>query len=135
MPNVKPFSDTTLLELRELLDEEMSGLPDEYRAPLVLCYLQGLTNEEAARRLGQPSSSVLVALARARKLLSERLGRRGVALPVGLFGALLLRCAAAPELSARLVDTTVKTALQAVTRKSVAASVSARSTTSGSGPD
>src|SRR5829696_6570711 len=41
-------------DVRTVLDEEMVALPDKYRAPLVLCYLEGLTNEAAAERLGWP---------------------------------------------------------------------------------
>src|SRR5262249_2560450 len=45
-------------ELRAVLDEALHHLPEKYRAPLVLCYFQGLTNEEAARRLGWPVGSM-----------------------------------------------------------------------------
>ena len=61
-----------------VLDEEMVALPDKYRAPLVLCYLEGLTNEAAAERLGWPPGSMSYRLARGRELLRQRLVRRGV---------------------------------------------------------
>jgi hypothetical protein len=65
-------------ELRAVLDEEMVALPERYRAPLVLCYLEGLTNEEAARRLGWAPGSMSYRLARGRDLLRRRLARRGL---------------------------------------------------------
>src|SRR5262249_59413504 len=70
-----------------LRDEELSCLPEKYRAPLVLCYLQGKTNEEAASELGRPAGSMSRLLARARELLGERLTRRGVALSAGVLAA------------------------------------------------
>ena len=73
-----PEPDTDWADMRQALDEELVALPDKYRAPLVMCYLQGLTNEEAARRLGWPSGSMSYRLARGRELLRDRLHRRGV---------------------------------------------------------
>jgi RNA polymerase sigma factor (sigma-70 family) len=81
-------------ELRPLLDEEIGRLPDRFRLPLVLCYLEGMTNEEAARRLGCPTGTVLSRLARARARLRGRLTRRGITLSVAALGALLSEAAA-----------------------------------------
>ncbi|WP_165222279.1 RNA polymerase sigma factor [Aquisphaera insulae] len=66
-------------ELRRILDEEIARLPDRYRLPVILCYLEGITHAEAARRLGWPLGSVKGRLSRARSLLQSRLTRRGVA--------------------------------------------------------
>src|SRR5206468_7002502 len=70
--------------LRELLDEEVGRLPEKYRVAVVLCYLEGLTNEQAADRLGCPRGTVLSRLSRARDQLRRRLERRGVGLPAVL---------------------------------------------------
>jgi RNA polymerase sigma factor (sigma-70 family) len=71
--------DATWRDLRPVLDEEISRLPEKYRAPFVLCYLQGRTNEEAAVELGCPKGTVLSRLARGREWLRDRLTRRGLA--------------------------------------------------------
>jgi RNA polymerase sigma factor (sigma-70 family) len=60
-------------ETRAQLVRELARLPLRYREPLALCYLQGLTNKEAARRLGWPTGSISYRLARGRKLLRARL--------------------------------------------------------------
>src|SRR5262249_46637623 len=75
-----PTEELSLREALAVLDEEMGRLPEKFRAPLVLCYLQGRTNEEAARELGCAAGTLKWRLGRARVLLGERLAGRGVAL-------------------------------------------------------
>jgi RNA polymerase sigma factor (sigma-70 family) len=84
-----PDSDLDAATARTLLDAELQRLPDKYRAPLVLCYLEGKTNEQAARQLGCPTSSLSWRLGRARELLRQRLVRRGVGLSAAGVAALL----------------------------------------------
>jgi RNA polymerase sigma factor (sigma-70 family) len=79
-----PFGEVVLRELRQVLDEEVARLPEKYRAPIVLCYLQGQTNEEAAAALACPTGTVKIRLLRGREMLRKRLVRRGVALSVTL---------------------------------------------------
>src|SRR5205823_11133263 len=98
-------------DLRPVLDEEVGRLPDRYRAAFILCHLEGLTNEAAARRLGCPKGTVLSRLARGRELLRRRLVRRGLGLSaVGLAAALTVReCSAA--VPAALAESTVRAGL------------------------
>ena len=100
-------------ELRPILDEELSQLPRKYRAPLVLCYLDGKTQQQAAQELGWPSGSMSRRMNRARQLLRDRLKKRGVATSVGigLLFWLLPQKATASVVSSTLVTTTVKAAL------------------------
>jgi RNA polymerase sigma factor (sigma-70 family) len=63
-------------ELRAVLAEELARLPDKYRAPLVLCDVEGLTHEEAAQQLAWPIGSMSARLARGRKMLRDRLTNR-----------------------------------------------------------
>ena len=67
-------------DVRRLIDGAMGELPDKYRDPLVLCYLEGKTNHEAAAALGYPVGSISRRLDRARALLRKRLIGRGVSL-------------------------------------------------------
>ncbi len=75
-----PRPEADWADVAPVLDAELHRLPEKYRAPLVLCYLRGRTNEEAAAELGWPSGTVKCRLARARDLLRDRLTRRGVTL-------------------------------------------------------
>ena len=61
-----------------MIHQEIDRLPDRYRRPVVLCYLEGQTHEEAARQLKWPIGTVKGRLSRARELLRSRLLRRGL---------------------------------------------------------
>jgi RNA polymerase sigma factor (sigma-70 family) len=98
-------------ELRQVLEEELDRLPEQYRAPLVLCYLQGRTHQQAARELGRPAGSMSRHVGRALNLLRGRLSRRGVVLPAAVMAAALTNELAPGAVSAALADGTVRVAL------------------------
>jgi RNA polymerase sigma factor (sigma-70 family) len=114
MPSADPWLDLSLRELREAVHEELGRLPERYRAPLVLCYLEGKTKEEAARLLDWSPGAVKGRLERGRKQLRTRLTRRGLALPAGVFASLLAHDLALAQVPAGLVASTVKAALAVV---------------------
>lgn len=76
----EPVPDVLDGELRSLLDAEINRLPEKYRTPIVLCYLEGMTYEEASRHLQWPKGTVAIRLARARERLRANLVQRGVVL-------------------------------------------------------
>jgi RNA polymerase sigma factor (sigma-70 family) len=98
-------------DLRPVLDEEVNRLPAKYRAPVVLCYLQGKTNEEAAQELGCPKGTILSRLARARERLRDRLARRGVTLSAAAFATVMSQNAAPAAVPDALLHSTPSAAL------------------------
>jgi RNA polymerase sigma factor (sigma-70 family) len=110
-------------DVRPILDEEINLLPVKYRTPVVLCYLQGKTNEEAARQLGWPKGTVATRLARARERLRHRLTRRGMVLSTAVMATTLSQATASGALPARVVNGAVQTALLVVANQGVTAGV------------
>jgi RNA polymerase sigma factor (sigma-70 family) len=112
MPSVDPDSDAVWADLRPVLDEEINGLPEKYRVPFVLCYLQGKTNEQAAELLGCPKGTVLSRLAWARERLRARLVRRGLAPSAGALAAALSADCLSAAVPAALAELTAGNALR-----------------------
>src|SRR5262249_25105617 len=111
-------------ELRSILDEEIGSLPDRYRAPVVLCYLEGKSYEQAARELGWPKSSLANRLTRARDLLRTRLARRGISLSAAALAAGLAEQTAGAAVPALLTLTLVKGAALMAAGKTAVGAVS-----------
>ena len=94
-------------EEAEVLHREIARLPERYRVPVVLCDLEGLTQQEAATRLRCPLGTLAIRLKRARERLRDRLGRRGLDPAAALMG-LTLAPNSIPILSTNLVQSTVR---------------------------
>jgi hypothetical protein len=105
-----------------LFHEEVGRLPQKYRVPYVLCDLEGVNPEEAAARLNLTVAGLRTRLDRARKLLKDRLRRRGVDPPWA--GDLLIAGVARGPLPAGLIDCTVRGAVQFGAAGTVPAAVS-----------
>jgi RNA polymerase sigma factor (sigma-70 family) len=98
-------------EWSPVLHEELNRLPEKYRAPMVLCYLQGKSNQEAADVLGWPVGTVKGRLTRARELLKKRLTRRGVLLSSIFLAAGSTSSVSSAAVPPALADATVRAAL------------------------
>jgi RNA polymerase sigma factor (sigma-70 family) len=105
-----PTSKADRQELTQLLDQELSRLPDKYRLPVVLCELVGRSRKEVAQQLRLPEGTLSSRLAMARKMLARRLARRGVTLPASALAVELSGQGATAAVPLSLVDVTVNTA-------------------------
>jgi RNA polymerase sigma factor (sigma-70 family) len=95
---VEPMDRMSGRELLAVLDEELDRLPPHYREALILCYLQGLTRDEAAARLGLPLTTLKSHLERGRKRLGDALTRRGCVAGAGLLALAATSAAGASPL-------------------------------------
>jgi RNA polymerase sigma factor (sigma-70 family) len=98
-------------ELYAALDEELQGLRDQLREPLLLCYLQGKTRDQAARQLGMSLRTLERRLEQGLKLLRARLTRRGIELSAALLAAGLSQQAASAAVSASVLAAAVEAAV------------------------
>ncbi len=97
-------------DLRPLLDQELSRLPDKYREAIVLCDLGGKSRKEAAQQLSLPEGTIGSRLARARRMLAKRLARHGLAWSGGALAMVLTAKAASAGVPCSVVSLTIKAA-------------------------
>src|SRR4051794_29039650 len=110
-------------DLQPLLDQELHGLPENYRLPILLCDLEGKSIKQATRQLGWPQGTLAGRLARGRQLLAKRLANRGVVLSAGLLAAVVSRNTASAVVPTALISSTVKTAVMIAAGQATVAGV------------
>jgi RNA polymerase sigma factor (sigma-70 family) len=110
MPDPEATQQDQWRDLPPLLDQELNGLPENYRLPILLCELEGKTIKDAALQLGWPQGSLAGRLARGRQLLAKRLASRGVVLSAGSLAAVVSQKVASAAVPTSLMSSTVKAA-------------------------
>jgi HlyD family secretion protein len=109
----------SLDELEQVLHEEINRLPERYRAPVVVCDLEGRTHDQAARHLGWPVGTVKSRLSRGRERLRDRLLRRGLTPDAGLIASALSFDGSMASIPTALVDSTAGAATRFLTVRSI----------------
>jgi RNA polymerase sigma factor (sigma-70 family) len=114
--NQDPNSIATLDQIQSILDEELNALPEKYKAPLVLCYLEGKSYGKAADELQCSHGQVRGKLEQAREMLRSKIVGRGVVITSAALATILTETsthAAGAGISTALMQTTLKSALVA----------------------
>jgi hypothetical protein len=122
-PPVDPLGEITVRELLGLLDEALQRLPRAYRTPLILCYLEGRTQDESARQMGCSLSTFKRRLERGRELLRSRLVRLGVTFPAAFLTTALAEKSMAAVPSS-VVAGTVQAAMELAAGNALPSSIS-----------
>jgi RNA polymerase sigma factor (sigma-70 family) len=110
MPETAAAEPDRWQEVRPVLDQELSRLPEKYRLVMVLCDLEGKTRREAACQLGVPEGTIAGWLARARRMLAKRFGRRGLVFSAGVLATVISHHAASAAVPAPVLASTMKAA-------------------------
>ncbi len=105
------------------LHDAIAGLPERYREPTVLCYLEGMSTEAAALRIGCPQGTILSRLSRARERLRHTLTRQGLTVPAGFLATGVLADSASAAVPASLLVATVQSSLMFAGRRTAVASL------------
>jgi RNA polymerase sigma factor (sigma-70 family) len=116
-----PQAEVSWREMQEILDHELEQLPDRYRLPLVLCYLEGRTRDEAAVQLGWTEGKLKGLLERGRDRLRSRLIRRGVTLSAAVSASLLAGTPSSAMVPPNLTVSTVEAAVRFAAGNTLAA--------------
>jgi RNA polymerase sigma factor (sigma-70 family) len=110
-PIPDPAAEVSWREVQTALDEELERLPERWRAPLILCHLEGRTRDEAAQQLGLTVPCLHGRLVRGRNALCKALTRRGIALSAALLATAVGQGVSRAALSPALVLDTAKAAV------------------------
>jgi RNA polymerase sigma-70 factor (ECF subfamily) len=108
-------------EIRPILDRELDGLPEKYRVPLLLHYIEGRTQEDIAQEMGCRAGTISTWLHRGRELLRGRMARAGVAVSGGVLFTLILQNSASAAISAGAMSAAVHAAGLVAAGKATAA--------------
>ena len=128
-PRPSPEQQAVLHEQCQALHEEIDRLASSFRSVVVVCYLEGLTVDEAAQRLRCPPGTVRSRMARARAKLRRALTRRGIMAPAAAMAAAFAPRPAAASISPHLWESTACAALQFAGRNTAAGHASASAST------
>jgi WD40 repeat protein len=109
-----------------MLDSELSALPEKWRQPMVLCYLEGRTQDETARQLKCSKNTVRRRLEEARNILAKRLRRRGAVWSTALVGVLLTDCVTLAVPPASLLRSTIQELASFAVKNQLSATVSGK---------
>jgi RNA polymerase sigma factor (sigma-70 family) len=110
-----------------VIHEELARLPEKFRAAVVLCCMEGLSQQQAAGQLGWPLGTLQSRLARGRDRLRVRLLRRGLAPSTALVASFLSGEGASAAIPAALASSTVRFAVQLAAGNAVVAEVAGAS--------
>src|SRR5262249_14190443 len=97
-------------DLQPVLDQELSRLPDKYRAVLVLCDLDGKTRKEAALHLHLPEGTIASRLATPRTMLAKRLARCGLTMSGTMLAVVLSQNLASAKVPVAVTSSTIQAA-------------------------